>query len=210
MKDIFETEKILPAVTLMDPLRALNTAKAIYAGGIGVMEITFRTSATIEAITAVRNDLPEMNIGAGTILNKEQLHQAQGAGAKFGLSPGFNPAIVKEAQAIDFPFIPGVATPSEIEAALELGCKILKLFPVAPFGGIDFLKTLLGPYRHTGVMFIPMGGVNMQNIISYLSLQNVISVGGSWLTSPALIEQGDYKQIELNARETSSFIANSK
>ena len=206
LKQIFETEKILPAVTLADPAQALDTAKAIHAGGIGVMEITFRTSATIESITAIRKGLSQMQIGAGTILYKEQLHQAKQTGAQFGLSPGFNPTVAAEALKIDFPFIPGVMTPSEIEAALEMGYKVLKLFPAAQMGGTDYLKTLAGPYGHTGITFIPMGGVSLDNMTSYLSLKNVITVGGSWLATPQLIAEGNFETIRQNVAHATAVI----
>jgi len=206
MKHIFEAEKILPAVTLEDPSKALDTAKAIYAGGVHVMEITFRTNAAAESIALIRKSLPEMYIGAGTILNKEQLHQAQQAGAQFGLSPGFNPSVAAEAVRMNFPFIPGVMTPSDIELAVEAGCRILKLFPAAPIGGIDFLKALAGPYGHTGVTFIPMGGVSLQNLTSYLSLENVTAVGGSWLAAQQLIEERNYEAIRLNVTNAATLI----
>lgn len=204
--EVFSTEKILPAVTIEDCSKALDVATAIYAGGVSVMEITFRTSTAAESIASIRNNLPEMHIGAGTILNKEQLHRAQQAGAMFGLSPGFNRSVVEEAIRLNFPFIPGVMTPSDIELALELGFNILKLFPVAQLGGVDFLKALMGPYGHTKVRFIPMGGINLQNMSSYLYLKNVQSVGGSWLATEKLIEECDYEAIRLNTIEAKSII----
>lgn len=206
MMEIFSTEKILPAITIEDCSKAVDIAKAIYAGGVSMMEVTFRTNTAAESITAIRNNVPEMHIGAGTILNKEQLHRAQQAGALFGLSPGFNRSVVEEAMKLNFPFIPGVMTPSDIELALEFGYNILKLFPVAQLGGVDFLKALMGPYGHTKVMFIPMGGINLQNLSSYLYLKNVQSVGGSWLATEKLIEESDYEAIRLNTFEAMSII----
>ena len=147
-------KKILPAVTFQDSEKAIEVARAILEGGLNVMEVAFRTAEAISSLKKIRAELPEMNIGVGTILSMQQLYEAAESGAQFGLAPGFNPSIVKEALKLNFPFIPGVMTPSDIELALELGCKILKLFPAAQVGGLDMLKSLEGPYQHTGVKFI--------------------------------------------------------
>jgi 2-dehydro-3-deoxyphosphogluconate aldolase/(4S)-4-hydroxy-2-oxoglutarate aldolase len=198
---VIALEKILPAVTIDQSAKAIAVAEALLAGGIHQMEITFRTTATIESITAIRNKFPQMLIGAGTILTLGQLHQAKEAGAQFGLAPGLNPKIVAEANRIDFPFIPGVMTPSDIECALDMDCKILKLFPAGGTGGIDMIKALNGPYAHTGVQFIPMGGVHINNMNDYLSIKNVVAIGGSWLASETLVFTAAYEEITANAKE---------
>lgn len=200
MKDLF-LKKILPAVTIEDSSKAVKVAKAILEGGLNVMEVPFRTAEAVHAIKAIRAELPTMNIGAGTILSIDQLHEAQQSGAQFGLAPGFNPSIVREAVRLNFPFIPGVMTPSDIELALELGCRILKLFPAAQVGGLEMLKALEGPYGHTGVKFIPMGGVNIQNIKAFIQQKTVIAVGGSWLATKNLISENNYPQIKSNVIE---------
>jgi 2-dehydro-3-deoxyphosphogluconate aldolase/(4S)-4-hydroxy-2-oxoglutarate aldolase len=197
----FFTKRILPAVTFEDSNKALKVAKAILDGGLDVMEVPFRTGEACGAIRKIRAELADMHVGAGTILNVHQLHEAQQSGAQFGLAPGFNPSVVKEAIKIDFPFIPGVMTPSEVELALELGCKILKLFPAAQVGGLEMLKALEGPYAHTGVKFIPMGGVNIQNLKQFIAQKSVIAVGGSWLATQLLIANDDYKKITSNVAE---------
>lgn len=194
VQDRFQN-KLLPAVTLTDADSALAVAEALLEGGLDVMEITFRTSATVEAVSAIAREFPEMHIGAGTILSPDQLSTAREAGAEFGLSPGFNKRVVEKAQEHDFPFIPGVATPSEIELALDYGYKLLKLFPVSDLGGINYIQSLNGPYNHTGVRFLTMGGVNPSNLESYLKHDIVTAAGGSWFTPSHLIEQKKFNDI---------------
>jgi 2-dehydro-3-deoxyphosphogluconate aldolase/(4S)-4-hydroxy-2-oxoglutarate aldolase len=197
----FFSHKILPAVSFEDSSQALRVAEAINNGGLNVMEVPLRTKEACLAIKKIRENVPEMLIGAGTILTRSQLHQAKGSGAQFGLAPGFNPAIVKEAAQIGFPFVPGVMTPSEVELAIEQSCLILKLFPAEQIGGIEMLKALSGPYKHTQVKFIPMGGVSLQNMGSYLAQENVAAIGGSWIASKELIASADYETIKSNTAE---------
>lgn len=200
MKEFF-AKRILPAVTLEDEDRALKVAEAFLESGLHIMEVPFRTKEAADCIKSIRSHFPEIKIGAGTILSVTQLHEARDSGAQFGLAPGFNPKVVKEAFKLDFPFIPGVMTPTEIELALELQCTMLKLFPVARLGGIEMLRSLQGPYGHTGIKFIPMGGVDMGNMQAYLKEQNVIAVGGSWLAGKELIREKNYDAIRRNTVE---------
>ena len=201
MLSSFFSRKILPAVTFSNAESALAVAEAILKGGLNIMEVAFRTGAAAESIIEIRKRFPEMIIGAGTLLTSVQLRQAIDAGAEFGLSPGFNPAIADEAGKLDFPFIPGVMTPSEIEIAFASGYRILKLFPAEQVGGISFLKSLLGPYEQLNVQFIPMGGVNPGNIAAFIALDNVIAVGGSWLAAKQLIDDKKFDIIESNVKE---------
>ncbi|HLK28798.1 MAG TPA: bifunctional 4-hydroxy-2-oxoglutarate aldolase/2-dehydro-3-deoxy-phosphogluconate aldolase [Puia sp.] len=191
-------QKILPAITFDDYTDALPIAEALLKAGLNVMEIPFRTNAAEFAITSIRKNLPEMHVGGGTLLTKEQIHKAINAGAQFGLSPGFNQNICAEAKRLNFPFIPGVMTPSEMELANELGYDVQKIFPAEQLGGISFLKAMLGPYQQLNIKFIPMGGVNLNNMNAYLQLKNVIAVGGSWLATKELIASKNYKSIEEN------------
>ena len=209
MLSSFLHQKILPAITFSTVDEALPAAEAVVKGGLQVMEIAFRTAAAPDAIAAIRKRFPEITVGAGTLLSLPQLRQAVDAGAQFGLSPGFNPAITREAKRIGFPFIPGVMTPSEIELACEAGHNILKLFPAAQVGGVDFLKALQAPYAQLGLGFIPMGGVHLQNMHQFVSLKNVIAVGGSWLATRELIAQGQWTVIEKNVREALQKISQS-
>lgn len=177
----FFPERLLPAVTVSDPGQAVEIAEALLEGGLSVMEITFRTAATMDAIQAVREEVPGMLVGAGTILTPGRIDEAMAAGAQFGLSPGLNRLVVERALERAFPFVPGVSTPSEIEEALGLGMQVLKIFPAEQLGGPSYLRSLQGPYAHTGITFIPMGGVNLSNLANYSRLKIVRALGGSWL-----------------------------
>jgi 2-dehydro-3-deoxyphosphogluconate aldolase/(4S)-4-hydroxy-2-oxoglutarate aldolase len=194
-------QKILPAVTFLSAGEALPVAEAILKGGLYVMEITFRTSAAAEAINLIRKNLPEMYVGAGTLLSGIQIKQAVEAGAQFGLAPGFNPSVCNNAIKNNLPFIPGVMTPSEIERAAEMGFDILKLFPAAQLDGIGFLKALSEPYLQLQTKFIPMGGVSVHNMNEYLQQKNVIAVGGSWLAKGDLISEKKFDKITELVRE---------
>jgi 2-dehydro-3-deoxyphosphogluconate aldolase/(4S)-4-hydroxy-2-oxoglutarate aldolase len=187
--------RLLPAVTLLEAHSALHLAEAYLEAGLEVMEVTFRTPAAASAISAIAKHYPEMHIGAGTLLSAENVKAAANSGAEFGLSPGFNQTVAKQALELDFLFIPGVITPSEIEVALAEGFKVLKLFPIKSVGGPDYLKALEGPYGHTGLQFIPMGGVNEQNMAKYLQYASVLAVGGSWLSPADLIREQRFNKI---------------
>lgn len=200
-KDYLE-KKLLPAVTLTDADTALSVAEALLEGGLNVMEITFRTSATAAAVSAVAKEFPEMNIGAGTILSAGHISAAKDAGAQFGLAPGLNENVVREAKKQEFPFIPGVMTPSEIEKAIELDYKLLKLFPASDVGGVDFIRSIEGPYKHTGVKFLPMGGINPSNLKQYLKCGSVTAAGGSWMTPREAILKGEFNKITQLVRDS--------
>lgn len=202
MLNTFLKKKLLPAVTLSDADRALHLAEAYLKADLNVMEVTFRTTAAAPAISAIAREYPEMHIGGGTILSAENLKAASDAGAKFGLSPGFNQKVAEEALEMDFPFIPGVMTPSEIEIAYARGFEVLKLFPIGDVGGPDYIKALEGPYAHADMKFIPMGGVNQQNMETYLNHKSVLAVGGSWLSPSSLIRQKNFKKITEMVRES--------
>ncbi len=202
MPNNFFIKKLLPAVTLTDTDSALAVAEALLEGGLNVMEITFRTSATADAVSAIAKEFPEMEIGAGTILTTGQISAAKDAGAQFGLAPGLNENVVSEAKKKDFPFIPGVMTPSEIERAIEFGYKMLKLFPASDLGGADFIHSLEGPYKHTGVKFLAMGGINPSNLKQYLQCDSVTAAGGSWMTPGEAIAMGKFEKITELVRDS--------
>ncbi|MEP7376747.1 MAG: bifunctional 4-hydroxy-2-oxoglutarate aldolase/2-dehydro-3-deoxy-phosphogluconate aldolase [Chitinophagaceae bacterium] len=191
-------QKILPAITFDEAEHALPVAEAFLKAGLSVMEIPFRTQAAEQSISAIRKAFPELNVGAGTLLTPAQVQKAMDAGAQFGLSPGYNQTVCKEARRLGLPFIPGVMTPSEMELASEMGYKIQKLFPAAQLGGVSFLKAMQGPYEQLDIKFIPMGGVNPDNMTDYLKLKNVIAIGGSWMVTKELMSNSDYKTIENN------------
>jgi 2-dehydro-3-deoxyphosphogluconate aldolase/(4S)-4-hydroxy-2-oxoglutarate aldolase len=204
--NILLKERILPAVTFYSLDEVLPVTEAILRGGLSIMEIAFRSPVAGESIALIRKRFPEMSVGAGTLLHAEQFQQAINAGALFGLAPGFNPISCKIATEKKFPFIPGVMTPSEIELACSMGFNVLKLFPAAQIGGVDFLKALNGPYEQLQLQFIPMGGVSLLNLSDYLHLNNVIAVGGSWLASRNLIESKNHAAIRRNVEEALSKI----
>ena len=173
--------KIIPVLVLNDLDEGLKVCEALCSNGLPAAEITFRTAAAESVIREAVKRFPEMYIGAGTILNVTDLHRAADAGAKFGVAPGFNPAIVAEAAKCSFDFIPGVCTPSEIEQAMAAGCMTLKFFPAEAAGGVTMLKSLIAPYKHLGIRFMPTGGVKPENVENYLAIPEVAAVGGTWL-----------------------------
>jgi len=184
---------IVPVVKLDDAKDAPALAKALLDGGLACAEITFRTAAAEESIRRISNEYPEMLVGAGTVLTLEQLDKAINAGAKFVVSPGFNPEIVKACIAKGVPVYPGCSSPTDIEAAMSLGLETVKFFPAENAGGIAAIKAMSAPY--SGLTFIPTGGISAKNINDYLSFPKVIACGGSWMVDPALIAAGDFAEI---------------
>jgi 2-dehydro-3-deoxyphosphogluconate aldolase/(4S)-4-hydroxy-2-oxoglutarate aldolase len=180
---------------------AVPLARALVEGGVRAMELTLRTPAAIEALEAIRAEVPEMTAGIGTILTVEQVRQVKEAGAAFGVSPGCNPRVVRAAAEAGLSFAPGIATPTDIEAALELGCRLLKLFPAEPIGGLPYLKSAAAPYLHLGVQFIPLGGIGPANAGAWLADPLIAAVGGSWLAPRELIKSGRWERIRTNAAE---------
>ena len=201
MLDRIAQRRIVPVVVLDNEESAEPLAEALLAGGLDVMEITFRTAAAAGAIRRIAARFPEILLGAGTLVEREQVLRARDAGAVFGLAPGLNPAIIEAATGCGLQFSPGVMTPSEVEQALALGCKLLKFFPAETAGGIGMLKALAGPYGHTGVRFIPTGGVTSKNLGDYLKLPIVAAIGGSWMVDKALVAAGRWEEITKLTRE---------
>jgi 2-dehydro-3-deoxyphosphogluconate aldolase/(4S)-4-hydroxy-2-oxoglutarate aldolase len=201
MIDRILSKRIVPVVVLDSADSAEPLAEALLEGGLDIMEITFRTAAAEESIRRIAKSYPQVLLGAGTLLEKEQVIRAKNAGAVFGLAPGLNPEIVKTAKDIGLEFSPGVMTPSEVEQALSLGCKLLKFFPAEAAGGVNMLKSLAGPYAHTGVKFVPTGGVTSANLESYLKLPVVAAIGGSWMVDKALVNAGKWGEITRLTKE---------
>ena len=179
---------------------AVPVAQALLDGGVTAMELTLRTPVAIDALRVIRQEVPDMLAGIGTILTPQQVQEVVTAGASFGVSPGTNPRVIQEAQQAGLPFAPGVATPSDVEVALELGCRELKFFPAEPSGGLPYLKSMAAPYFHLGVKFIPLGGVNTNNLETYLGDPCIAAVGGSWLAPPARIAAQDFDGIREQAQ----------
>lgn len=198
---IFETG-IIPVIKLDDAKDAVPLAKALIEGGLPAAEVTFRTAAAAESIKAIATAYPDMLVGAGTVLTTEQVDAAVEAGASFIVSPGLNPTIVKYCQSKNVPIIPGVATPSDIEKGLELGLKTLKFFPAEANGGLPSLKALCGPYGN--IKFMPTGGINESNILSYLAFDKILACGGSFMVKDEYIKKGEFDKIrELTANAVS-------
>ena len=193
--------RLIPVVVIEDAAKAVDLAQTLLSAGLGVIEITFRTKAAEEAIRRIAKDCPKMLVGAGTLLDSEQVKKAAGAGARFGLAPGLDEKIVQTAQKESLTFVPGVVTPSEVQKGLSLGCKIQKFFPAEQAGGAPYLKALEGPYGHTGVRFIPTGGLQVGNAAAYLALKCVAALGGSWFVDKKLIEANDWKKIQTLTQE---------
>ena len=191
---------VVPVIALEDADRAVPLADALMEGDLPVAEITFRTRAGQAAIRAIAEHRPGCLVGAGTILTVDQLHAARDAGAAFGVAPGLNPKVVAEAVRMGFAFSPGVMTPSDVEAGLDAGLTVLKFFPAEAIGGLKILKALAGPYKHTGVKFIPTGGINTQNFTEYLASDVVLAVGGSWVARREDIAAGDWEKVRSNCR----------
>ena len=198
----------LLCITSVDRVEdAVPLAEALLAGGLNVMEITFRTAAADESIQRIRQEVPRMSIGAGTLLSPEQVQRAMDAGAQFGVSPGLNETVLAAATKNRMPFFPGVLTPTEVDRALNLGWKYLKFFPAEPAGGAAMLKALIGPFAHTGVKFIPTGSINSVKLPDYLALPQVAAIGGSWMAERRLIVEKAWAKITALTAEALKVIA---
>lgn len=195
---------IVPVVVLNNVNDAVPTAKALLAGGINVMEITFRTAAAPDCIAAVAKQVPEMIVGAGTIINPEQLRQAVAAGAQFIVSPGSDAETIQEANRLNVPIVPGVVTPSEIMMGLKLGVKVFKFFPAEAYGGLKTIKNLCGPFPQ--IKFIPTGGISQANAEDYLKHPKIQAIGGSWMVSAAMVEAGQFDEITAKSKAATDLV----
>ncbi len=189
---------VVPVVVLEDAAQAVPTAKALLKGGINAMEITFRTAAARDSIAKVAKEVPEMIVGAGTVINVEQLHAAVEAGAQFIVSPGSDADIIQEAMKLGVAVTPGVVTPSEIMLGLRLGVKVFKFFPAESFGGLKTIKALCGPFPQ--IRIIPTGGISQANVADYFRNPKIVAVGGSWMCTKDMISAGDFDAITEKSR----------
>lgn len=185
--------KVVPVVEIPDPASAVPLARALLGAGLACAEITLRTPAAIEAIRAMSQTAPTMYVGAGTVLSCAQADEAVDAGAQFLVAPGLNPDVVAHAQSLGVPMLPGVCTPSDIEAAVARGVSLVKFFPAEAIGGVRFLAALAGPYRE--VKFVPTGGIGPANLHGYLNHPSVVACGGSWMVKKDLIASGSFDVI---------------
>lgn len=189
---------VVPVVVLNDAKDAAPLAKALTEGGLPCAEVTFRTDAAEESIRIMTTEYPDMFVGAGTVLTTEQVDRAVAAGAKFIVSPGFDPEVVDYCIEKDIPIFPGTITPSEVAQAVKRGLKVVKFFPAAQFGGVSTIKALAAPY--TTVKFMPTGGVSASNLKDFLSCDKIVACGGSWMVKGDLVKAGEFDKIrELSA-----------
>ncbi len=179
---------------------AIPLAEALLAGGVDCMELTLRTDAAMGALQQIRAKVPEMIAGIGTILTPDQVRAVRDADAAFGVSPGLNERVLDTAQEIGLPFAPGIVTPSDIERALAYDLRMLKFFPAEPSGGLKYLDSIAAPYNHLGLRYVPLGGINVDNMRHYLAHAAVAAIGGSWLAKRDAIHAGDWATITANAK----------
>lgn len=199
---------VIPVIALDDPDDALPLAAALTDGGLSCAEVTFRTAAAEESIRRIAAAYPDMLVGAGTVLTTQQVDRAVAAGAKFIVSPGLNPNVVRHCLEKGVPAAPGCCTPSEIEQAIELGLSVVKFFPAEAMGGLKTIKALAAPY--TGLRFMPTGGINASNLRSYLEYPRVLACGGSWMVSKELIRAHDFAQITELVRQATAIVRESR
>ena len=206
MATTFRQAGIIPVIVIEDAAKAVPLARALAQGGLPVLEVTFRTAAAAAAIAAIRAEVPEATVGAGTLLTPDMVKAAVAAGAAFGVAPGFDPAVVAAAKAAGLPFCPGIATASELSQALSAGAKMVKFFPAEAAGGVKMIKNLLGAFRFTGVTFMPTGGINPSNVADYLSVPEVVCCGGTWVVPKDALAANDWAAIGKLAAEAAAHV----
>ncbi|MCA3952738.1 bifunctional 4-hydroxy-2-oxoglutarate aldolase/2-dehydro-3-deoxy-phosphogluconate aldolase [Vibrio vulnificus] len=204
IKEQLKALKVIPVIAIDKAEDIIPLGKVLAENGLPAAEITFRSAAAAEAIRLLRETQPNMLIGAGTVLNREQAIAAKEAGATFIVSPGFNPNTVKACQEIGIDIVPGVNNPSTVEAALEMGLTTLKFFPAEASGGTNMVKSLLAPY--TDIELMPTGGINPANIKDYLAIPRVLACGGTWMVDKKLIEAGNWEELARLTREAVALV----
>jgi 2-dehydro-3-deoxyphosphogluconate aldolase/(4S)-4-hydroxy-2-oxoglutarate aldolase len=199
---------VVPVVELPAAELAVPLADALLAGGLSCVEITFRTPAAREGLAAIREAHPEILLGAGTVLEEEQLDAALQAGADFAVAPGTSPEIVRAAQERGLPMLPGTCTPSDVEQARRLGLRLLKFFPAEPMGGVAYLRALCGPYRD--VRFVPTGSITPATLPDYLAVPQVVACGGSWMVKPELLRAREWGRVTELAAEAAALAGSAR
>ena len=201
LTDRLKKARIVAVLAVNDPAGAVDLAKALCDGGVTALEMTLRTQRAFECVSAIAGAGLPLTLGVGTILTPEQAREAKSRGADFGVSPGCNVRVIDAAAEAGLPFAPGIMTPSEIEQALEHGCKLMKFFPAESSGGMKHLQSMAAPYKHLDISFIPLGGLKLSNMKSYTDSPLVTAIGGSWIAPTSLIDAKDWAQIRKNAEE---------
>ena len=199
MRKQLSASRAIATVTIDKVEDTQPLAEALLSGGVRVVEVTLRTPLALQAMRSIAKNYPELLVMAGTVITPQQVKQVQDAGAVCAVAPGMNHRVIEAALSAGLPFAPGVTTPSEIEAALEYNCDLLKYFPAESMGGIRYLKNMQAPYAHLGLKFIPLGGLNSKNAGDYLKEDCILAVGGSWIANADAIRSGDWNGIEQRA-----------
>jgi 2-dehydro-3-deoxyphosphogluconate aldolase/(4S)-4-hydroxy-2-oxoglutarate aldolase len=192
---------VVAVLILRDVEHAVPLGRALVEGGITAVELTLRTPAALQALSRMKKEVPQLLMGAGTVLSPADLRAVREAGADFAVSPGVNVRVLEEAAQGGFSFAPGVATPSDIELSLERGCRLVKFFPAEPLGGLPYLKAISAPFDHLGVEYIPLGGMTEQSMVPYLERRSTAAIGGSWIATPELIAAQQWEKITALARQ---------
>ncbi len=204
--DKITKSKIVAGFSVQNLDDAIPIAKSLMEGGINVIELTLRTENSIKAVEMIAKSVQDMVIGVGTILTTDQLLQVKDNGAHFGVSPGLNKRVLQYAEEIDFSFAPGIATPSDLDCAIDMGYRFVKFFPAEGMGGVNYLKSISAPFNHLDVKYFPLGGINSENMTEYLNIDNVIAIGGSWIVKDQLVLNKQWKEITKRALEVQNTI----
>jgi len=197
---------VIAVLVIDDVKHAVPTAKALLKGGVDAIELTLRTDAALDAAAAIKKEVPEMCLGFGTLLTVDQVKAIADVGADFAVAPGCNPRIIQEAHKLGLSFAPGIMTPTDIEIAVENGCRVIKYFPAETSGGMKHLTNMVAPYGYLNLKFIPLGGCNIQNAASYLESPLITAIGGSWIAKQPLIQGEQWDTITANAQEITDLI----
>lgn len=209
IKQQISEAKIIAVLTVNDVARAIPLARTLLSGGVCAMELTLRNPQAMECLVRIVNEVPEMLAGVGTVIRPDQVREAKANGAAFAVSPGTNRAVLEEAKQEGLFFAPGIATPSDIETALEFDCRLLKYFPAETSGGLPHLRSMVAPYGYLGLQFIPLGGLNESNLQYYLADPLIAAVGGSWIARPEEIQSGNWEVILARAKESAKLAGRS-
>jgi 2-dehydro-3-deoxyphosphogluconate aldolase/(4S)-4-hydroxy-2-oxoglutarate aldolase len=201
-----ERTGIVAVLVLDEEARAVPTARALLEGGVDCIELTLRTDCALDAARRIRGECPEMILGIGTVLKPQQVEEVAALGASFAVSPGMNPRVIEAARALGLSFAPGVCTPTDIELAVEAGCRLMKFFPSEPSGGLAYLRAIGAPFAHLGLGFVPLGGIDLENSTRYLQEPMVAALGGSWLAPREAIAAGNWQAITSAARAARSLV----
>ena len=197
---------VVPVIVIEKEEQAVPLARSLVKGGLPVLEVTFRTKVAAGAIAAIKREVPEAILGAGTLLTPQMVKDAKAAGAVFGVAPGFDPAVMAAAKEAGLPMCPGIATASELSQTLTAGCEMVKFFPAEAAGGVKMIKNLLGAFRFTGVKFMPTGGVNISNVAEYLAVPEIVCCGGTWIVPKDALATGDWAAIEKLASDAAALV----